>query len=213
VYLPAIGNSKLVKNKARVISKEGKILELDDSNILESTDNEKKTTYKYYAMDGIEKGSFIEYFYVIQKYPSYTGKRVILQDDYFKQDVGFEVYAPKNLKFGFKVYNDTLKVELDTVEKNKNHWKLKLKNLEAVEFEERSAYDTALKQVVFKLDRNYATPNKEIVSFGKIAQNIYDRYYGGIDKKTKNKVQKLLKSLDIKTYNEDYSSYRFKSCK
>jgi len=90
---------------------------------------------------------------------------------------------------------------LDTVEKNKNHWKLKLKNLEAVEFEERSAYDTALKQVVFKLDRNYATPNKEIVSFGKIAQNIYDRYYGGIDKKTKNKVQKLLKSLDIKTYS------------
>ena len=202
VYLPAIPGSRILRNKARVISKDGKITELDDSKILESRDNERQTVSKYYAMEGIEKGSFIEYFFVIQKYPSYTGKRVLLQDDYHKKEVDFEVYSPSNLKFAFKTYNESQEVTKDTLVKDKNHWVLKLKEVEALEPEESSAYLTNLKQVSFKLDRNYATPNKEIVSFGNISQTLFSKYYPKVDKKTKSKVQKLLKKLKISDASE-----------
>lgn len=203
VYLPAIPGSRILKNKARVISKDGKITELDDSKILESRDNERQTVSKYYAMEGIEKGSFIEYFFVIQKYPNYTGKRVLLQNDYFKKEVDFEVFSPSNLKFAFKTYNETKEVVKDTLVKDRNHWVLNLKNVPALESEESSAYLTSLKQVNFKLDRNYATPNKEIVSFGNISQTLYSRYYTEIDKKTKSKVQKLLKKLQASNASEN----------
>lgn len=202
VYLPAIPGSEILKNKARVISKSGKIVELDDSKILESRDNERQTVSKYYAMEGIEKGSFIEYFFVIRKYPNYTGRRVLLQDNYFKKEVGFEVFAPSNLKFTFKTYNETKEVIKDTLVKDKNHWVLNLKDVKALETEESSAYLTSLKQLNFKLDRNYATPNKEIVSFGNISQTLYSKYYPERDKKTKSKVQKLLKKFEIKDNSE-----------
>ncbi len=202
VYLPAIPGSRILKNKARVISKEGIIVELDDSKILESRDNERQTVSKYYAMEGIEKGSFIEYFFVIQKYPNYTGKRVLLQDNYFKKNVDFEVFAPINLKFAFKTYNESKEILKDTLVKERNHWTLNLKDVEALETEESSAYLTSLKQVSFKLDRNYATPNKEIVSFGNIAQTIFTKYYAETDKKVTSKIQKLLKKIGVTT-NDD----------
>ena len=58
VYLPISNSSKLIKNKARVITAEGEVIELDDSKILESTDNNTKVSYKYYAMEGIETVSY-----------------------------------------------------------------------------------------------------------------------------------------------------------
>lgn len=197
VYLPELKGARLLKNKARVISKEGKIIELDDSKILESKDNERQTVRQYFAMEGIQKGDFIEYYYIIQKYPNYTGKRVFLQDDYLIKEVNFEVYAPSNLKFAFKTYNDTLQVERDTLVKDRNHWVLNLKDVNVLEEEESAPYLNLLKQVNFKLDRNYAAPNKEIVSFGNIAQNIYTKYYVNAGKKAKSKVDKLLKKLEI----------------
>ena len=51
VYLPESAGSELVKSKARVISKNGKIKELDDSKILSSTDQETKRSYKYFALE------------------------------------------------------------------------------------------------------------------------------------------------------------------
>ncbi len=202
VYLPSVGASKIVKNQARVITSKGKIIELDDSKILESTDNETKTSYKYYAMEGVEKGGFIEYLYVLKKYPSYTGKRVFLQNTYFNKSIDFDVFAPKNLKFAFKTYNDSTQVILDTVVKTKNHWHLKLKDVEGLESEERSGYDIALKQLVFKLDRNYANPDKEIVSFGKASQNIFANNYKVVDKKTRNRILKFLKQIGSKSEKE-----------
>lgn len=68
VYLPYSNNASLLVNKARVLKKNGDILELDASKILTAENEETGRKYKYFAFEGIEKGSFIEYYYVEKRF-------------------------------------------------------------------------------------------------------------------------------------------------
>ncbi len=196
VYLPYSAGSEIVKNKARVISKDGKIIELDDSKILTSKDDETQRTYKFYALEGIEKGSFIEYYYVVKRYPTYTGSRISLQSDFDKQNVEFDLYAPSNLIFDVKSYNGLAQVTKDTLNKDKNHWKLSVDRLEELEQEEQAPYTALVKYLVYKLKKNTVNPSKEIVSYGIASQNIYNSLYPKIDTKIERKINAFIKSID-----------------
>lgn len=203
VYLPTSSTKILVKNKARVITKNGEIIELDDSKILEAKNEETQINYKFYAFEGVEKGSFIEYYYVIKRYPAYTGASIYLQDNYYKQNVSFDLYAPKNLLFSAKSYNGLPEIEKDTLVTDKNKWTVKLKEVEALEIESQAPYDTALKKVIYKLDKNTSNPTKEYVSYGEVTQNIYKSLYPELDKKTIKGIAKFLES--ISKINEEIS--------
>jgi len=76
IYLPYSSSSELVTNKARVITKDGKVIDLDESKILTAEDEETGEVYKYFTFEGVEKGSFVEYLYILQKRPSYKGKKL-----------------------------------------------------------------------------------------------------------------------------------------
>ncbi len=195
VYLPTSATKIVVKNRARVITKSGKTIELDDSKILEAKNEESQVNYKYYAFEGVEKGSFIEYYYVIKRYPAYTGASIYLQDNYYKQNVSFDLYAPKNLLFSAKSYNGLPDMERDTLVTDKNRWFVKLKEVEGLEIESQAPYDTALKKVIYKLDKNTANPTKEYVSYGEVTQNIYTSLYPELDKKTVKSIAKYLESV------------------
>ncbi|MBC3756829.1 DUF3857 domain-containing protein [Hyunsoonleella sp. SJ7] len=192
VYLPYNATSELVVNKARVITKEGKIIELDDSKILTSKDEETGRNYKFFAFEGITKGSIIEYYYVTKRYPRYSGNRLTFQTSYKKKNVEFDLFAPKNLIFEFKSYNGIPEVKLDTVLKEKKHWSLKIPQLKGLKNEEVSAYDASKGMVVYKLDRNIYSNVKDISSYSKVAQNIYNFYYEEISDKTKKQLKKFI---------------------
>ncbi|WP_010521549.1 DUF3857 domain-containing protein [Aquimarina agarivorans] len=195
VYLPTSATKILVKNKARVITKSGKIIELDDSKILEAKNEETQVNYKYYAFEGVEKGSFIEYYYVIKRYPAYTGASVYLQDGYYKENVSFYLYSPKNLVFSSKSYNGLPEMVKDTLVKDKNLWTVKLDKVEGLEIESQAPYDTALQKVIYKLDKNTANPTKEYVSYGEVTQNVYKSLYPELDKKTAKALDKFIASI------------------
>ena len=122
VYIPYNSNSLLIASKARVIQANGKIVELDESKILTAKDEENGRTYKYFAFEGIEKGSVVEYYYILKKNPSYQGTRVVLQSDYLQNNVSFELFAPKNLIFDFKSYHGIPEVKQDTLDEERNHY-------------------------------------------------------------------------------------------
>lgn len=194
IYLPYTASSELKVNKARVIKKDGDVIELDESKILTAQDEETGQNYKFFAFEGIEKGSFIEYYYVVKRYPRYKGNKITFQTDYKKQNVEFDLYAPNNLVFDFKTYNDTPEIEIDTLSENKLHWQLKLNDVDALNNEELSAYNASKKAVVFKLDRNTADNSKDISSYSQVAQNIYSYYYGEeFNGKTQNLIKKFIK--------------------
>lgn len=62
-YIWAKNNRKIFKLKARVIQPSGKIVELSEADMIESKNESGETEYYYFAFEGIEKGSVIEYLH------------------------------------------------------------------------------------------------------------------------------------------------------
>lgn len=54
---------ELVELKARVVKPGGQIIEFDKNNIKEVIDEKSGSNYKIFAIDGIERGDDIEYFF------------------------------------------------------------------------------------------------------------------------------------------------------
>ncbi len=202
IYLPHSSDSNLEVTKARVILKDGNIYDLDDSKILTATNEETNKIYKYFAFEGIEKGSYIEYLYVVKRYPSYKGKRLNFQSSFQKNNVEFDLFAPTNLIFKFKSYNELKEIENDTIIKDKNRWFFKIPKVKALERETLSAYNSHKKYLIYALDQNTASRTTDITSYSSVSQNIYDFYNKDISKKISSQLKKFLNNID---YNENDS--------
>ncbi len=222
IYIPYSSTSEIKVNKARVIKKNGEVVELNETKILSAQDEETGQQYKYFAFEGIEKGSFIEYYYVTKKYPQYKGKRITLQSSYPKSNVTFDLYAPENLVFEFKSYNDLPTVTKDTLTKGKLHWKLSAKKLDGLEKEATSAYNASKGLVIYKLDKNLVNNTLDISSYGSVSQNLHSYYYPDYSKKTQsliddfvfkiikdpkkdeeNLIRKLERFIKVNVYNSE----------
>ncbi len=208
IYLPFSSEAELQVNKARVITPEGKLINLDQSKILTSEDEETGRTYKYYALEGITKGSFIEYMYVVKRSPSYTGKKVYIQDSYNKEKVEFDLFSPNNLPFKFKSFNDLADVERDTLSKDKIHYKLHVNNVTKLESEYQAPYNASRAFIIYKMDKNTAGNGADMVSYSNISQNLYSRYYTEYSKKTEGLIRDYIKELELPKKADDESIIR-----
>jgi len=195
IYLPFSSRAELQVNKARVITAEGKLINLDQTKILTAEDEETGRTYKYYALEGITKGSFIEYMYVVKRPPSYTGKKVYIQDSYNKDKVQFDLFSPNNLLFKFKSFNGLPEVERDTLSTEKLHYKLYADKVKKLESEYQAPYNASRTFIVYKMDKNTAGNSADIVSYNNVSQNVYSRYYAEYSSETAGLIQDFIKEL------------------
>ena len=101
IYIPFSSSSIPLLNKGRVITKEGKVINLTENEILTAEDEETKKKYKYYTFKGIEKGSIIEYMYLIKRAPIYKGNSMNFQDEHLVLNASFDLFSPINLIFKF----------------------------------------------------------------------------------------------------------------
>lgn len=67
IYLPLAASAKIIVNQARVINLKGEVKELKNEDIKEGINEETKTTYRYFALEGVDKGSEIEYMMIVEK--------------------------------------------------------------------------------------------------------------------------------------------------
>lgn len=208
VYLPYSSSSKLLVTKARVITEKGKVIELDESKILTAKDEETNKIYKYFAFEGIEKGSFIEYYYVVQQYPTYKGRRVFMQSSYNKEHVEFDLISPKNLIFEFKSYNGLTEVTQDTFMKEKLHWQLHLDKINKLEKEEQSAYDASKKFLVYKLEKNTVNNKQGISSYVNTTKDQYKYLYLNLSKDQIESIDQIIEESGIKNQLDDKSKIR-----
>jgi len=208
VYLPYSSSTELVVNKARVITKEGKVIELDDSKILTAEDEDSKQQYKYFTFEGLEKGSFIEYISVYKKYPSYKGRRIALQSPHDKYNVEFDLFSPTNLIFEIKSYNGLDSVLRDTSMTDKAHWQLKVDTLHALANESQASYSAQRQYLIYKLDRNITAGVYDISSYGKNAENAYSFLYNNTTKAETKALNKLIKLTEIKGAKDELAKIR-----
>ena len=202
IYLAFSNKTSLKVSKARVIKKTGEIIELDESKILSAENEETGRKYNYFALEGLQKGSIVEYYYVIKRRPTYQGARVDIQNDYNKKAVEFDLYAPSNLLFTFKSFNLNSTVTKDETSTEKMHWQLAIKNVVGIDKEEQSPYRAALGYVMYKLHQNTAN-NIIITSYNEVAQNLFAFYYPEYNEEETKLINKFAKNIKLNNDDEN----------
>ncbi|MEQ8471283.1 MAG: DUF3857 domain-containing protein [Marinoscillum sp.] len=172
IYIPLRTTIELKAVKARAITKDGKVTNLDQNNIKELEDEE--SGMKIFAIEGAEVGGEIEFYYT-QKIVGNTFGVEYFQDDYPILKAEFSVATPENLEYEFKVRNDERSVvQTDTTDKE-NRYHFIAENVPALYEESFSAYHASLKRIDFKLAYNSVAGKKRINTWGDAGKRVYDQ--------------------------------------
>jgi hypothetical protein len=208
IYISSGSNIEFIKHKVRVISPGGKVKVLSDQDIKEAVDENTKMNYRFFALEGIELGSEIEYFYFMRMVPSYTGSRERLQSKIAKKNLEFEIISPLNLHFKVKSYCGLPEMKVDSNCKEKIVLALKMDYMPALIEESQSAYQSNLQQLIYKLSSNTATNLKDIASYGQVAEGVYKIYMEPAAGPVQKKVKKLIELINIKFARDDEDKIR-----
>ena len=217
IYLPMNDLSKLLVIKARVINSKGIVKEFRNDEIKEGIDEQTKSNYKYFALEGVDKGSEIEFLMVIQQNAEVYGKSFILQDETPVRNMEFLIISPSNLIFKAKNYNGLPPFTDTTLRDNRNVLYIKLDSVQGIHPEEFAVYKPNLMQTVIKLEENKTNGKKNLINYIEASQSIYDLLHETQDKSTANELQKFIKLIKVDGKNveenirkiEDYIKTNF----
>ncbi|HET6255737.1 MAG TPA: DUF3857 domain-containing protein [Puia sp.] len=172
IYLGVSDNSDIVDIKARTILPGGKIIEVDRKNIKDLKE-EDGNMYKIFAMEGLEKGCEVEYYYTFKRPATFFGHEQI-QAGFPVLDAHLEVITPERLRFEMKGYNCEIAVR-DTVLNGKRIAATKLRDVHGVEKEKYAAYEANLERIEYKLSYNSAVSDGKVRLFtwNELAKRVY----------------------------------------
>ena len=85
MYLVAEEDADILMQKARVINSNGQVLVFDENDIKEGFDEQSGITYQYFALEGLDVGSFVESIHLIKSYADYNGSLVQIGSEVLKR--------------------------------------------------------------------------------------------------------------------------------
>lgn len=192
IVIPMNNTMDLVEIKARSINKDGKIVRFDKSNIKELKEEESGNAYRIFAIEGIELGSEVEYYF-IRKMRSSLFQRAVMQMDVPVKTASFTLTCPKHLKFDFKSYFNFPQVKEDTRDEF-NAYSAVMKDVPAMKKEAFSYFEANLKRVEFKLAYNTARSQARMYTWDDAAKTFYG-ILSKLEKDDEKAVHRFLKTL------------------
>jgi hypothetical protein len=173
VYLGVSDNSDIVDIRARTILPGGKVIEVDRQSIKDLKE-EDGNVYKIFAMEGLEKGCEVEYYYTYRRNTTFFGREQ-LQGVFPVLKARLKILAPQRLVFQLKAYNCELAVT-DTVINGKRIFSAGLGDLRGAEKEKYAAYKANLARVEYKLSYNTANNGGTVRLFtwNELAKRVYN---------------------------------------
>lgn len=130
IVVPLLESGAPVDIKARTISPRGEVREVKAADMKELKDQEGGRGFRVFAVDGMEKGSEVEYYYTRERPVNHFGNE-ILQSETAARDVTFELISPASLTFEARVYHGPA-VTLDTTMAGRRALRLTLKSVPAL---------------------------------------------------------------------------------
>lgn len=187
VYLGVADNSDIVDIRARTILPNKKIIEVDRKNIKDLKD-EDGNQYKIFALEGLEKGCEVEYFYTHKSSTSFFGREV-LQGGYPVLEAKVDIVSPQRLVFESRLYNTgSIEAKTDTASlpDEKRIVSVTGNLIDGLEEEKYSNYRANLMRMEFKLAFNKARSSREkLFTWNELAKRVYENYSTYSEKETK----------------------------
>lgn len=174
VYLNINENFEIIDVKARTILPNGKVFELNKDNIKQIKEDDDRT-YRIFAMEGLEKGCEVEYYYTFKRPASYFGHEP-MQSDLPQMANTFELICPARLHFEIKPYNFKTVVS-DTVLNGRRVMACSQKETPGVEEEKYADYAANINRIEYKLSYNDEVRKGErLFSWNELARRVYPAY-------------------------------------
>ncbi len=192
IYINMTNVIELADLKARAINQQGKVVNFDISNLKELKDEESGNAFRIFAIEGVEQGSEIEYFYVLKKYASLYD-RVFTQFETPVKQSSFKLTSPKHLQFDFHTYNNYPVIE-GTVTEETNVYNAQMNDVPALKRENFGAFDANRKRIEFKLAYNTAKSQARMFTWEEAAKTFYN-VLTSLDKDDEKALDKYVKEL------------------
>lgn len=189
---------ELMDLRARAISKDGRTVFFDKSNLKELKQEESGKAFKIFAIEGVELGSEIEYFFT-RKMSANIFDRVFMQFDVPVKENSLMVTCPRHLKFDFKSYFNFPEVK-EEERGGLNVYRTSMREVPALKEEAFSYFSANRKRVDFKLAYNTARSDARLYTWDEAARTFY--------KMLMTVSKDDVKALDkfVKTINDDPSA-------
>ena len=206
IVIPMAGAIELVDMKARSINKEGKAIFFDETNLKELKEEESGSAFRIFAIEGIELGSEVEYYFT-RKMSGRIYESVFLQFDAPVKKETFRLTTPKHLQFDFKTYHNCPEVKASETE-DKNVYVLELENVSSSKEEPYSYLSSTMKRLEFKLAINTARSKARLYTWEEAAKTFY-KILTELEKDEVKALDKFVKSL--KDNPSDKAAVRIKA--
>ena len=161
IVVPVLESGAPVDIKARTISPRGEVREVKAADMKELKDQEGGRGFRVFAVDGVEKGSEVEYYYTRERTFNHFGSE-ILQSETAARDVTFELISPATLTFEARVYHGPA-VVVDTTIVGHRALRLTLKTVLALREEAFANVQAQRMRVEYKLA--YMANNGQVRQF------------------------------------------------
>ena len=195
IYVPVQDGARIIALKARTISPRGQVVEVTEGNMKELKDEDGGRGYKIFALDGVEKGSEIEYIYTRERNPNYFG-RTYLQTQIPARDVVFELISPANLTFETHLYHGPAGAVRDTVVAGKRRTRVALPAVAAARDETFASPKAERMRAEYKLAYNASRGGARLFTWADASQYLYTMTYT-LSKDDAKAVDKLVKQLPL----------------
>lgn len=185
---------ELKELKARAINRQGKAVYFDETNLKEIKQEENGNAYRILALEGVEVGSEIEYFF-IRKMVASVFNREFLQFDFPSKSSSMKLSSPKHLRFDFKSYNGLPEVK-QSPDSTRNIYEVTASNLAALKEEPYSNPTANRQRVELKLAYNTARSRTRLYTWEDAARRFYENLVT-LEKADEKAVGKFVSSTKI----------------
>jgi hypothetical protein len=198
VYVNNGSGTNVFMQKARVIKPSGEIVVLKESDIQESKDEDGEVEYRYFALDGLEKGCIIEYIHYLRQEPDYTGSTMYLQNALLKKKVEYDIISPKHLDFVIYPVNGMPEFILDTVDYFVRRKFMNTENVKGLKEESQSPYYALVQKCYYKLNKNFDSGKGNFYTYTAASKIIHETMFDVPSKKALKKIKALIKEVELK---------------
>jgi len=201
VYLGFNDSTDIVDMRARTILPNGAVKEIRRAD-MKDVQEEDGSKYKIFAMEGLEKGAEVEYFYTLKRGPDFFGRESI-QGKFPIVDAQLEILCPDRLVFQLKGYNCTVAVGDTSIDK-KRVFSTQLRDIAGADEEKYAAYNANLQRIEYRLSYNTAGGNEHVRlnTWNLLAQRIHQGYETFTEKDL-NRVGDLIKANGWEKLGDD----------
>jgi hypothetical protein len=207
VRIPFGASANVTAIEARTILPNGNVINIAESDVKEVKE-EDGTMYKLFALQGVEKGVEIEYYYEIKQALQFYGG-TYMQDEIPTCVNEFELVAPREFVFALKAYNGAVVLPVKTLDSTASYL-ARAENLEGLQEEKYATYFPHFASVQYVLaNKSNGLDNDKLYTWDALATTIYRNFTAFDAKALKNVAEILDGNTDFKACNTMQSKIEF----